>query len=59
MMLVGGGVGLAIALLIAYPLSLLDEPFGNILPAAASILFGYLGITVFSMRSREMTPKRR
>jgi uncharacterized protein YacL len=54
MMVAGGAVGLTIALLLAYPLSLLSDPLGNVLPAAASILFGYLGITVFSMRSREI-----
>lgn len=47
-------LGVAIALLLAYPLSLLEPPFGNLLPPALSILAGYLGLTIFSVRSREI-----
>lgn len=47
--------GLLIALLLSYPLSQLQPPFGNILPTAISILFGYLGLAIFRVRSREIT----
>jgi uncharacterized protein YacL len=52
--LIGGGVGLGLSLLIAYPLSLLNDPFGSWLPAAASVLAAYLGMTIFAARSREI-----
>src|SRR6185295_18739557 len=35
--------GLTLALLLAYPLSQLQSPFGNYAPTVASALFGYLG----------------
>jgi uncharacterized protein YacL len=46
--------GLAIALLLAYPLSQLQPPFGNYAPTVASALFGYAGLVLFRMRSREL-----
>src|SRR5262245_12946591 len=46
--------GLAIALLLAYPLSQLQSPFGNYAPSIASAIFGYLGLTLFRLRSREL-----
>lgn len=46
--------GLAIALLLAYPLSLLEQPMGTLLPPLVSILAGYLGMTIFYVRSREI-----
>lgn len=54
MALLGAIIGLTIALLMAYPLSLLGAPFNSVLPPAASVLGGYLGITVFSVRAREI-----
>jgi uncharacterized protein YacL len=54
MALIGALIGLSVALLMAYPLSLLGEPLSNILPPAASIVGGYLGLTVFSVRAREI-----
>jgi uncharacterized protein YacL len=51
--LVGLIVGLLIGLLAAYPLSLLEPPLGSVLPAAVSIVSAYLGVTIFSLRSRE------
>lgn len=52
---IGGLVlGLLIALLAAYPLSLLDRPFGIYLPTALLILCGYLGLTIFGLRSKEI-----
>jgi uncharacterized protein YacL len=46
--------GLLIALVLAYPLSLLPRPFGDWLPPIVSIVFGYLGMTMLSRRSREV-----
>lgn len=54
MLVVGAFVGLVLALLMAYPLSLLPEPFGDFLPPAASLIIGYLGITIFRVRAREI-----
>ncbi|RME60042.1 MAG: PIN domain nuclease, partial [Caldilineae bacterium] len=51
---VGLAVGLMIAALLAYPLSLLPTPFGTILPFVGVILFGYLGVTVMVLRQREI-----
>lgn len=42
--------GLLVAALLAFPLSALPSPFGDILPFLGVILCGYLGITVFIMR---------
>lgn len=46
-------IGLIAAQLLAYPLSLLGSPWGVILPSVASLLFGYLGLTMLTFRSRE------
>lgn len=54
MSLLGGMAGLSAALILAYPLSLLPRPFGDYVPPLVSILFGYLGISIFSIRSREI-----
>jgi uncharacterized protein YacL len=48
-------VGLAIAALLTFPLSLLPDPFGKILPFVAVILFGYLGISTFVLRQNDIT----
>ncbi len=50
----GAMTGLALALTLAFPLSLLDGPLGSTLPALVSILFGLLGMSVFSLRSGEL-----
>ncbi len=47
-------MGLLIAALLAYPLSLLPTPFGTILPFVGAIVLGYLGVTVMVVRQREM-----
>ncbi len=52
--LAGIAAGLGVALLLVYPLSLLNTPFGNLLPAAVSIAGAYLGMTIFSVRRREI-----
>src|SRR3989304_1518975 len=52
--LVGLVVGLIIAALLAFPLSLLPEPFRSILPFIGVLLFGYFGVAVFVMRQNDI-----
>src|SRR5215212_5986397 len=52
--LLGLLIGLLIGLLPAYPLSLLDAPFGTILPIIILLLATYLLTTFFNVRSREV-----
>ncbi|MCX6055923.1 MAG: PIN domain nuclease [Chloroflexi bacterium] len=52
--LIGLISGLIIAMLSSFPLSLLPAPFGKILPFFAVLLFGYLGIAVFTMRQADI-----
>ena len=52
--LLGLIVGLVVAALLAFPLSLLPDPFGKIMPFAGVVLFGYLGISVFIMRQEDI-----
>ena len=52
--LVGVTVGLIIAALFAFPVSLLPSPFGDILPFIGVLLFGYLGVSVFVMRQHDL-----
>jgi uncharacterized protein YacL len=47
--------GLLIAALLAFPLSLLPKPFGEILPFVGVIIFVYFGITLFSMRQTDIS----
>jgi uncharacterized protein YacL len=47
---IGLAIGLAIAALLAYPVSQLPPPFGDIMPFIAVIIFGYLGATVAVLR---------
>lgn len=54
--LVGGILGMFAGLLVSYPFSLLTNPFGSVLPAAATVLFAYLGIALFRVRARELLP---
>lgn len=51
--LVGLIVGLVISALLAYPLSLLPKPLGQILPLAGVIVCGYLGTTTFMSRNQD------
>lgn len=53
MSIIGLFFGLLIALLAAYPLSLLGDPIGIYAPIAIAIIFGYLGLTVFGVRAKE------
>ena len=52
--LTGLVVGLVIAALLTFPLSLLPQPFGKVLPFVAVLLFGYLGIAVFVLRQTDL-----
>ncbi|MCJ7569916.1 MAG: TRAM domain-containing protein [Anaerolineales bacterium] len=52
--LLGLIIGLVIAALIAFPLSLLPDPFGQLLPFIGAILTGYLSITIFTTRQNEI-----
>ncbi len=54
MALIGAFIGLGIALLLAYPLSLLPEPFASLVPPVVSVVGGYLGVTIFRVRAREL-----
>nr|HID12332.1 TRAM domain-containing protein [Anaerolineae bacterium] len=47
-------VGLIIAALVSFPLSLLPPPFSQILPFVAAVLFGYLGVMVMTIRQRDI-----
>ncbi len=51
---IGGLIGLLLALMLAFPLSLLERPLGEVLPAIVSVVFGYLGMTIFSLRASEI-----
>ncbi|MDX1991857.1 MAG: PIN domain nuclease [bacterium] len=54
MALIGASIGLTIALLMAYPLSLLGRPLNSFVPPAISVLGAYLGATIFGVRAREI-----
>lgn len=52
--LTGLVVGLVIAALLTFPLSLLPAPLGKVLPFVGVLLFGYLGIAIFVMRQTDL-----
>ncbi len=52
--LMGLMAGLILAALLAFPISLLPEPFGNIMPFIGVLLLSYFGIMVFIMRQNEI-----
>ena len=52
--LIGLIFGLILAALLAYPISLLPSPLGNILPFIAVLVLGYLGIVIFIARQKEI-----
>jgi uncharacterized protein YacL len=52
--LMGMVTGLLIAALLAFPLSLLPRPFGQVLPFVGVIIFVYLGVVIFAMRQKEI-----
>lgn len=47
-------VGLIVAALLAFPLSMLPSPFGDVLPFVIALLCSYLGIAVFVMRQHDL-----
>jgi len=55
MSILGVLTGLLIALLAAYPLSLLNPPFGTLVPAVLVFICAYLGLNIFGVRSKEIT----
>lgn len=52
--LVGLIVGLVVAALLAFPLSLLPAPFGRIMPFIGVVVLGYMGVSVFVMRQNDL-----
>ena len=52
--LIGLIVGLILSALLAYPISLLPDPLGSILPFVSVLLFGYLGIVLFVARQKDL-----
>jgi uncharacterized protein YacL len=52
--LTGLVIGLLTAALLAFPISLLPAPFGQILPFVGVLIFGYLGISLFVMRQGDI-----
>jgi uncharacterized protein YacL len=52
--MIGLIVGLIIAGLLSFPLSLLPRPFSQILPMLGAVMFAWLGISVFVMRQRDI-----
>lgn len=53
--LVGLVSGLIIAALLSFPLSMLPEPFSQILPFVGVVMFGYLGVVIFVVRQNEFS----
>jgi uncharacterized protein YacL len=52
--LMGLVVGLIIAALLAFPLSLLPSPFGQVLPFLGVLVFCYIGVAIFVMRQSDL-----
>jgi len=52
--LTGLVVGLLIAALLAFPLSMLPDPFGSMLPFVGVVLFVYLSVSLFVMRQGDL-----
>jgi uncharacterized protein YacL len=52
--LIGLTIGLLTAALLAFPLSLLPAPLGEVLPFVGVVLFGYFGIAVFTSRQADI-----
>jgi len=47
-------VGLLMAALVAYPLSLLPDPFGQYLPFLGALIFSYVGTAIFVLRQNDI-----
>jgi len=52
--LAGLSIGLVIAALSAFPLSLLPSPLGEVFPFIGVLLFGYIGVAVFISRKNDI-----
>ncbi|MBE0695668.1 MAG: TRAM domain-containing protein [Anaerolineaceae bacterium] len=52
--LLGLIVGLIIAALLAFPLSLLPSPLGRVMPFIGVLILGYMGVSVFVMRQNDI-----
>ena len=52
--LLGLVVGLIAGALVALPLSLLPDPFGQFFPLIGALFFGYLGVVVLSLRQGDV-----
>lgn len=52
--LLGLVIGLLTAALLAFPLSLLPDPFGSVLPFVGVVLFSYFGVSLFVMRQGDI-----
>ncbi|MDX1600816.1 MAG: TRAM domain-containing protein [Anaerolineales bacterium] len=52
--LMGLVIGLIVAALVSFPLSLLPAPFGQLLPFVAALALSYLGVAIFMMRERDI-----
>lgn len=52
--LIGLLAGLTFAALLAFPLSLLPSPFGDLFPFIGVLIFGYFGVMVFVMRQNDI-----
>lgn len=52
--LLGLIVGLIIAALLSFPLSLLPSPFGRVMPFIGVVVLGYMGVSVFVMRQNDL-----
>ena len=52
--MLGLTVGLVIAALLAFPLSLLPSPLGEILPFIGVLVFAYFGVALFIMRRNDI-----
>ncbi|HUF38749.1 MAG TPA: PIN domain-containing protein [Anaerolineales bacterium] len=52
--MIGLMVGLVVAALLSYPLSLIPSPFGDYLPILAAFVLAYLGVMIFSTRQEDV-----
>jgi uncharacterized protein YacL len=53
--LLGLVVGLLIAALLSFPLSMLPGSFGQVMPFIGVLIFGYFGVVIFTMRQKELS----
>lgn len=47
-------ISLIVSALLAFPLSLLPQPFGQVLPISIAVVICYLGISIFSSRQNDI-----